>query len=69
MSLYVPEGVIHKREKILIADDILRSGETQRALIKLAERSEASICGIFVIISIGDTALEMGECFYSLVTL
>lgn len=69
MSLYLPVGAIHKNERVLIVDDILRSGETQRALIKLAERSGASIYGIFMVITIGDAALEMGEKFYSLVTL
>lgn len=69
MSLYLPKDAIEKNEKVLIVDDVLRSGETQRALIRLAERSRASIYGIFVIISIGDTAKEMGENFYSLVTL
>lgn len=69
MSLYLPKNAIQKGEKILIVDDVIRSGETQNALIKLAERSGASIYGVFVIISIGDVALEMGEHFYSLVNL
>jgi len=69
MSLYLPQNAIHKNEKVLIVDDVLRSGETQRALIKLAEKSGASIYGVFVIISIGDAGLPMGENFYSLVKL
>jgi adenine/guanine phosphoribosyltransferase-like PRPP-binding protein len=69
MSLYLPKNAIQKNEKVLIVDDVLRSGETQRALIKLAERSGASIYGVFVIISIGDGAQEMGENFYTLVNL
>lgn len=69
MSLYLPKNAIQKNENVLIVDDVLRSGETQRAMIKLAERSGASIYGIFVVISIGDGALELGDNFYSLVTL
>jgi adenine/guanine phosphoribosyltransferase-like PRPP-binding protein len=69
MSLYLPRNSIQKNEKVLIVDDVLRSGETQRALITLAERSGASICGIFMVISIGDVTLVNEKNFYSLVTL
>ena len=69
MSLYLPKNAIQKNEKVLIVDDVIRSGETQRALIKLAERSQAFIYGVFVIISIGDGAQEMGDNFYALVNL
>jgi purine operon repressor len=69
MSLYLPKNAIQKNEDVLIVDDVIRTGETQRALIKLAERSGASICGLFVVVSIGDAAGEMGRNFYSLVTL
>lgn len=68
MSLYLPKNALQKNQKVLIVDDVLRSGETQRALIKLAERSGALIYGIFVVISIGDSELPMVN-FYSLVRL
>ena len=69
MSLYLPRGAIQKNEKVLIVDDVLRSGETQRALIHLAEKSGAFIYGIFVLISIGNTELIGKENFFSLVNL
>jgi adenine/guanine phosphoribosyltransferase-like PRPP-binding protein len=69
MSLYLPRGAIQKNEKVLIVDDVLRSGETQRALINLAEKSGAFIYGIFMVISIGNTELLGKENFFSLVTL
>ncbi|MBU7013822.1 MAG: adenine phosphoribosyltransferase [Theionarchaea archaeon] len=69
MSLYLPKNAIQKNEKVLIVDDVLRSGETQRALINLAEKSGASIYGIFMVISVGDADLVKGESFFSLVTL
>ncbi|MEM2983878.1 MAG: hypothetical protein QXL24_01550 [Candidatus Jordarchaeaceae archaeon] len=40
-------------DNVLIVDDIVRSGETQRALVNLAEKSGVKIVGIFFIISIG----------------
>lgn len=69
MSLYLPKNALQKGEKVLIVDDVVRSGETQKALIKLAEKSGAQIYGLFVIISIGDVGETMGENFYSLVNL
>jgi adenine/guanine phosphoribosyltransferase-like PRPP-binding protein len=69
MSLYLPKNAIQKNERVLIVDDVLRSGETQRALINLAEKSGASIYGIFMVISIGKVDLERRDNFYSLVTL
>lgn len=69
MSLYLPKGAIQKNEKVLIVDDVLRSGETQRALINLAEKSGALIYGIFMVISIGNIELIGKENFFSLVNL
>jgi adenine phosphoribosyltransferase len=69
MSLYLPTTAIQKNEQVLIADDVLRSGETQRALLNLAERSGAKICGIFMVITVGEVELVGEENFYSLVNL
>jgi adenine/guanine phosphoribosyltransferase-like PRPP-binding protein len=67
MSLYLPRDALGKNQKVLIVDDVLRSGETQKALINLAERSGASVYGLFVIISVGDGGLT-GEQVHSMVT-
>lgn len=69
MSLYLPTTAIQKNEQVLIADDVLRSGETQRALINLAEKSGAKTCGIFMLITVGDVKLVREKNFYSLVNL
>ncbi|MEM3586446.1 MAG: phosphoribosyltransferase family protein [Candidatus Jordarchaeaceae archaeon] len=53
MTLYLPKGAITSKDRVLIVDDIIRSGETQRALVNIAEKSGAKIVGIFFIISIG----------------
>lgn len=67
MSLYLPQNALGKNQKVLIVDDVLRSGETQKALINLAERSGARVYGLFVIISVGDGGLS-GETVHSMVT-
>lgn len=69
MSLYLPTNAIQKNEKVLIVDDVVRTGETQRALIKLAEKSGAFIYGVFVVICIGEAGAGFGERFYALVKL
>jgi adenine phosphoribosyltransferase len=53
MTLYLPKGALTSKDNVLIVDDIVRSGETQRALVNLAEKSGVKIVGIFFIISIG----------------
>ncbi len=53
-SLYVPRGAIKKGEGILIVDDVIKSGDTQRALVNLIVKSRAEISGIFALVAIGD---------------
>lgn len=54
VSLYIPKGSIKPREKVMIVDDVIRTGETQRALINLVKKSRGELVGIFVLIAIGD---------------
>ncbi|MCJ7634231.1 adenine phosphoribosyltransferase, partial [Candidatus Bathyarchaeota archaeon] len=54
MSLYIPRGAIKKGDSVLIIDDILKTGETQRALINLVTKSRAEVAGVYILISIGD---------------
>jgi len=53
MSLYVPRDALKKGDCILIVDDIIDSGETQRALIRIAQKAKAEVMGIYALISIG----------------
>ncbi len=59
MSLYLPKNTIQRGEHVLIVDDVIRSGETQRALINFVKRSEATVHGIFVIIGIKKRGLNL----------
>lgn len=53
MSLYVPRGAIRRRDSVLIVDDVIVTGETQRAMINLVAKSRAEVAGVFTLISIG----------------
>jgi purine operon repressor len=54
-SLYVSKDAFKKGEGILIADDIIDSGETQRAMIKIAHKAKAEVIGIYALVAIGDS--------------
>lgn len=53
MSLYLPKKTISSKDRVIIVDDVIRSGETQRALINVANKAGASVAGIFILVSIG----------------
>lgn len=53
-TLYLPEKFIRKGEPVLIIDDIVRSGATQRALANLVEQAGGKPVGIVSIIGIGE---------------
>jgi len=54
MSLYIPRGLIRSGDSVIIVDDVIKTGETQRALINLVTKSKAEVAGIYALISIGD---------------
>ncbi len=54
MSLYIPRGAMKKGDCILIVDDVIDSGEIQKALIKIVERAKAEVTGIYAMIAVGD---------------
>jgi len=54
VSLYIPRGLLDKRDSVLITDDVVRSGEQLKALVNLVRKSGAEISAIFVLIAVGD---------------
>lgn len=54
MSLYIPRGSIKKGDSVLVVDDIIKTGETQRALVNLITKSRADVAGVYVLVAIGD---------------
>ena len=54
-TLYVPKRALSKKDWVVIVDDVIRTGETQRALIELVTRRVgAKLAGLFALISVGD---------------
>ena len=53
ISLYLPETAVEEGEKVLIVDDLLRTGRTLNALMKLVQDAGAETIGVFALISLG----------------
>ncbi len=48
-SIYIREDYISKKDKILIVDDVIRSGKTLQALYNLAKKVNARVSGALII--------------------
>ncbi|WP_297419650.1 phosphoribosyltransferase family protein [Thermococcus sp.] len=53
-TLYLPQWALRKGEGVLIVDDVIRSGETQGALLEMCRQAGARSVGMFFLISVGD---------------
>lgn len=53
-TLYLPKEALKRRDSVLIVDDMVKSGETQAALINLVRKARAEISGAYYLIAVGD---------------
>ncbi|MEM3550560.1 MAG: phosphoribosyltransferase family protein [Candidatus Bathyarchaeia archaeon] len=54
MTLYIPKDAIKRRDSVLVVDDMIKTGETQAALVNLIRKAKAEISGVFSLIAVGD---------------
>ena len=54
MTLYVPKNALRRRDSVLIVDDMIKTGETQAALISIIQKARAEVAGVYSLIAIGD---------------
>jgi len=54
MTLYLPKDAIKRRDSILIVDDMIKTGETQAALVNLVHKAKAEISGVYALIAVGN---------------
>ena len=52
-TLYVPRSAIRRRDSVLIIDDVVRTGETVKALVDLVVNQRADVAGIYVLVTVG----------------
>ncbi len=57
--LYLPKSAVRKGEHLLIVDDLVRSGTTIEALVKLAEKARAKVVGVFAIASVDQSMAKL----------
>lgn len=53
-TLYLPKDALKRRDSVLIVDDMIKSGETQAALVNLVRKARAEISGLFSLIAVGN---------------
>ena len=53
-SFYFPRKLIRKGYRALIVDDVVRTGETHRAIVEMVEKAKARVVGILVILMLGN---------------
>jgi adenine/guanine phosphoribosyltransferase-like PRPP-binding protein len=72
MTLYIPKDIIKKRDSVLIVDDMIKTGETQAALVNLVRKAKAEISGVFSLVAVGEEwkkKLKLsGECPIEVIT-
>lgn len=54
MTLYIPRDSLKKRDSVLIVDDMIKTGDTQAALINLIHKAKAEVSGVYSLIAVGD---------------
>lgn len=54
ITLYLPKDAIKRRDSILIVDDMIKTGETQAALVNLVHKARAEISGVYALIAVGN---------------
>jgi adenine/guanine phosphoribosyltransferase-like PRPP-binding protein len=58
VTLYVPKSILGKNDRVLIVDDIVRSGRTIEALVNICRQAEAQVVGISILIALGSSWLK-----------
>ena len=58
LTYYLPASAIAAGDRVLVVDDLIRSGETQELLLDLAERADAEVVGVFALIAVGDEGID-----------
>jgi len=53
-SLYIPKASIRRKDSVLIIDDVVRTGETVKALVDLVRNRKSDVSGIYVLVAVGD---------------
>jgi adenine/guanine phosphoribosyltransferase-like PRPP-binding protein len=59
--VYIPQNLIKRNNRVLIVDDIIRSGSTVEALAEAAERSRATLVAVYALVSVSGSVKTLGD--------
>jgi adenine phosphoribosyltransferase len=50
----VSRDALRKRDSVLIVDDMIKTGDTQAALVNIVHKAKAEVSGVYSLIAVGD---------------
>ena len=62
VTLYLPRNILKRGDKILIVDDIVRTGRTVQALIDMCRKADACVVGVSILIALGSEWYSRLRC-------
>ncbi|WP_101295743.1 phosphoribosyltransferase family protein [Halegenticoccus soli] len=58
LTYYLPASALSPGQRVLVVDDLIRSGETQELLLDIARQADTEVVGVFALIAVGDEGME-----------
>ncbi|WP_423751063.1 phosphoribosyltransferase family protein [Salinirarus marinus] len=58
LTYYLPAKAVSAGDRVLVVDDLIRSGETQELLLDITEQADADLAGVFTLIAVGDVGID-----------
>lgn len=58
LTYYLPARALSSGQRVLVVDDLIRSGETQELLLNIAREAETNVCGVFTLIAVGNEGMN-----------
>jgi adenine phosphoribosyltransferase len=58
LTYYLPASALSSGQRVLVVDDLIRSGETQELLLDIAAQADARVTGVFALIAVGDEGMD-----------
>ncbi|KTG10773.1 MULTISPECIES: phosphoribosyltransferase family protein [Haloprofundus] len=57
LTYYLPASALSSGQRVLVVDDLIRSGETQELLLDIAKQADTTVTGVFALIGVSDKGL------------
>ncbi len=58
LTYYLPANAISPGQRVLVVDDLIRSGETQELLLDIVDQSGGEVAGVFALIAVGNEGID-----------